>query len=60
MGIDKDSQRINFSLKSSNDAALKFAGDFLFDSWGAFNFTAGIVYTNKEQGSIGTYVNSYK
>lgn len=32
----------------------------MFDSWGAFNLTTGLVYTNKEEGSIGVYVNSHK
>ena len=48
MGLDKDAQRLNLSLKSSTDSDLKYAADFMFDSWGAFNLSAGFVYTNKD------------
>jgi len=60
LGIDKDNQRCLISLQSSNENVLRCAADFMFDSWGAFNFTTGAVLNSPDQGSLGVYLNSYK
>lgn len=60
VGLDPISQRATFSLKSSEENTIKCAADFTFDSWGAFNLSAGLAYTNADLGNVGAYVNTHK